>query len=75
MDTVDLQHLPFVSASQLASRLGRADAPLVPDVRTAEAHDAGTLLLPGALRVAPGDLDAAAAAFAETHNALLFRQR
>ena len=62
MDTVDSQHPPFVSASQLASRLGRAEAPLVLDVRKEEAYDAGPRLLPGALRVAPGDLAAAAAA-------------
>ncbi|MCM2329205.1 MAG: chromate resistance protein [Lysobacter sp.] len=62
MDTVDPQHPPFVSALQLASLLGRADAPFVLDVRKAEAYDADPRLLPGALRVAPGDLDAATAA-------------
>ncbi len=61
MDTVDLQHPPFVSVSQLASLLGRADAPLVLDVRKAEAYDAGLRLLPGALRVAPGNVESVAA--------------
>lgn len=61
MDTVESQPPPFVSVSQLASLLGRADAPLVLDVRKAEAYDAGPRLLPGALRVAPGHVESVAA--------------
>jgi rhodanese-related sulfurtransferase len=61
MDTVDPQSPPFISAPQLASQLGRADAPLVLDVRRNDAYDAGPRLLPGAIRVAPDDLAAATA--------------
>jgi rhodanese-related sulfurtransferase len=67
MDTVDSQHPPLISASQLASRLGRADAPLVLDVRKAGAYESIPRLLPGALRVAPDDLAAAAAVLPRDH--------
>jgi rhodanese-related sulfurtransferase len=60
MDTVDSHQLPSVSSSQLASRIGRADCPLILDVRKAEAFDASSRLLPAALRVEPDRVNAIA---------------
>ncbi len=65
MDTVK-SHLaspptPSISVSQLASRLGRADAPLLLDVRRAAAFDADPRVISGALRLAPEDIHLAAA--------------
>ena len=57
MDTARTEpSLPFVSPADLAARLGRADAPLVLDVRRASAYDAGLRVIAGALRVAPDAL-------------------
>ena len=55
--------LPFVSPADLASRLGRADAPLVLDVRRAAAYDVAPRVIAGALRVAPDALSGALGAF------------
>jgi len=56
MDTVSSQDLPFFTPSQLAARLGRADAPWVVDVRKEPAYEAGQRVIPGALRLAPGNI-------------------
>jgi rhodanese-related sulfurtransferase len=55
MDTALPQDIARISPAVLAARLGRADAPLVLDVRRAPAFAAASSLLPGALRVAPDD--------------------
>ena len=48
--------VPFISPDDLALRLGRADAPLLLDVRRAAAYDAAPRVIAGALRVAPDAL-------------------
>ena len=62
MDTV-LIPVPFASISpqELASSMGRADAPLLLDVRRVEKFQASRYLLAGARRCAPGDVAAFAA--------------
>lgn len=59
MDTA----LPSISPQELAARLGRADAPLVLDVRREERFAASPFLIAGALRCAP----AAVARWAQDH--------
>ena len=56
MDTALPHDLPFVTAAQLAARLGRADAPLILDVRKAPAFDDATRVISGALRLAPDQI-------------------
>lgn len=50
--------LPVISPSDLAALLGRADAPLLLDVRRRETFAAGERMLPGALYCPPGDVAA-----------------
>ncbi|AEG94920.1 chromate resistance protein ChrB domain-containing protein [Ramlibacter tataouinensis] len=61
MDTVSPD--PSISPAELAARLGRADAPLVLDVRRAAAFAAGDRLVAGTQRCDPVDLPA----FAREH--------
>jgi rhodanese-related sulfurtransferase len=61
MDTAVLDASLFISPSQLAATMGRADAPLILDVRKAPAFEAARRFVAGALRVAP-DLVAQAGA-------------
>ena len=53
MDTSTKLDLPSISATALAARLGRADAPLILDVRKAAAYDAAHQVIASALRVPP----------------------
>jgi rhodanese-related sulfurtransferase len=53
--------LPAISPQELAARIGRADAPLLLDVRREEKFLASPHLLAGALRCAPEDIAAFAA--------------
>jgi rhodanese-related sulfurtransferase len=53
MDTAISKDLPSLTPSQLSARLGRADAPLILDVRKDPAYEAGQRLIAGALRLAP----------------------
>ena len=61
MDTVTTDIPPSVSASDLASCIGKAGTPLVIDVRKSPAFDAASRVIAGALRVAPDDLKSAIA--------------
>ena len=72
MDTATSQDLPSLTASQLASRLGRADAPLIFDVRKAPAYEAGQRLIAGALRLKPYDVQHAAAKQAWDRNIVVY---
>jgi rhodanese-related sulfurtransferase len=60
MDTVDTT-LPSLSPDQLNARLGRADAPLVLDVRRAQHYAQDEHFVPGAIRCTPEEVAAFAA--------------
>ena len=64
MDTGHPQDIPSCSSAQLAARLGRADAPLIVDVRRAPAFESGARLIAGALRIPPDEVAASAKLFA-----------
>ena len=61
MDT-STSPVPFISPQQLAERIGRADAPLLLDVRRSPIFCASEQLLAGALRCAPEEVAVFAAA-------------
>lgn len=61
MDT-STSPVPFISPQQLAERIGRADAPLLLDVRRSPIFGASGQLLAGALRCAPEEVAVFAAA-------------
>ncbi len=61
MDTKLSEDSPSVSASVLAGRLGRGDAPIIVDVRKAPAFDKTTRVVAGALRCLPDEIRASTA--------------
>jgi len=61
MDTAILDASLFVPPSHLAASIGRADAPLILDVRKAPAFEAARRFIAGALRVAPDQVAQAGA--------------
>lgn len=72
MDTIDPNQPPSVLPLSLASRLARADAPLILDVRKADAYSASPRLLPGALRLEPDRVMSAAAVLPRTRQVVAY---
>ena len=56
MDTAMPSPAPFVTPAELRPRFGRADAPLLLDVRRRERFDASDVLLPGAIYCEPEEV-------------------
>jgi rhodanese-related sulfurtransferase len=56
MDTAAVDVLPFLSPPRVADELGRADAPLIFDVRKAPAFDGASRVILGSLRLSPDDV-------------------
>jgi rhodanese-related sulfurtransferase len=56
MDTAAVDLLPFLSVPQVAGELGRADAPLILDVRNAPAFGAASRVIPDAMILLPDDV-------------------
>lgn len=71
MDTANNPPLSYTLA-QLAANLGKPACPLILDVRKAEAFEQSSQCLSGALRLAPQDLPAAAAALPQNRKVVVY---